>query len=86
MASAILNLRIKTARTSRCSKQLVQFLRDNRWPVEIVQVTCRSNGKTDTRKWNVDQYPPDLLEDILRFITNVGDDVNAEIEISEGGF
>ena len=84
MASAVLNLRMKLAQTSRCKKHLVRFLRDNRWPVEAVKVSCQINGKTNTRRWDVYQYPPDLLDEIVDFVSSIGDDVDVEIEISEG--
>jgi hypothetical protein len=84
MACAVLNLWMKPGRSARYRRQLENFLRDNRWPVEKVEVEYWTNGGVHAQKWEVNEYPPGLADEILEFIKMNGENIKARVEISEG--
>ena len=84
MGYATLNIRFTPARLARCRKTLLQFLRENRWPIETVEVRLNQGESGRSRQWEVDGDVADIAEEIMRYISFRGYSVEAKILVHDG--
>jgi hypothetical protein len=84
MGYATLNIRFTPARSAGCRKTLLQFLRENRWPIETIEVRLNQGESGCRRQWEVDGDVADIAEEIMRYISFGGYSVEAKILVRDG--
>ena len=84
MGYATLNIRFTPARLARCRKTLLQFLRENRWPIETVEVRLNQDESGCSRQWEVDGDVANIADEIMRYIFFRGHSVEARILVRDG--